>query len=424
MKLTHLLACLGALTGSGVFAGRVPYHNVAAARHIEDLNQGWRFHFGADAPDAPSPAYNDAGWAQVSLPHTWNRLGAYSITRAPDANDKQGIGTYRLHFTGPKADATKRHYLQFDGVGNIATVWLNGVKLGEHRGAFSRFRFDVTGLLKAGADNILVVQADNSKPAPGASTQDVIPLGADFFIYGGIYRGVSLISANATSIDLMDYAGPGVYAHTAYIGADGATIAVRAQVRGVVAGGVPVRAVVAIDDAQDRPAAPPLMIPVHATKAGAAEISGTLLLRHPHLWNGRADPYLYHLSVSLYRSGQRLDAVTVPLGVRTFRVDADKGFFLNGKHLALVGAARHQDRMGKGWALSPQDHAEDMQIMADMGANTVRMAHYQHAQEWDDAADRTGMVAWAEIPFVNAASFGDGEPATEALKANARQQLR
>jgi beta-galactosidase len=151
-------------------------------------------------------------------------------------------------------------------------------------------------------------------------------------------------------------------------------------------------------------------------------VNAVLAVPNPRLWNGRADPYLYTVRVELRRGATELDAVTQPLGIRSFRVDANAGFFLNGRHVRLYGVSRHQDRAGKGWALSPADHEEDMALIAELGANAVRFAHYQHAPEWFELADRYGMLVWAEVPFVNEANFTLDEP-TPALIANARQQL-
>jgi beta-galactosidase len=393
----------------------------SAPRQTQDLTANWRFHYGDDVAGVTAATFDDSAWQTVSLPHTWNRIGQYGLARTAANENRQGVGYYRLTFRGPQLDAGRRHYLQFDGVGNVAEVWVNGIRVGEHKGAFSRFRFDVTSMLKPGADNVLVVKADNSKPAPGSSRQDVIPLGGDFFIHGGIYRGVSLISTSAASIDLLDHGGPGIYARATQVSADVATVAVQVRLRNSASRTRNLIARTEITDAAGTVVASGQA----ATKlgAGAGEVAQTLTLPHPHLWNGRADPYMYRVTVRLFDGRKELDAVSQPLGIRTFRIDKDQGFFLNGAHIALFGASRHQDKLGKGWALSPEDHAEDMALMAEMGANTVRMAHYQHAQEWDDAADKTGMVAWAEIPFVNAVSFEDGAKASPALEANAREQL-
>ncbi len=407
-----LCACA---VSSAALAGAPP-----SPRLTVDLSQGWRFHFGDNAA-ATAPLFNDADWERISLPHTWNRIGEYRTERSPDSNNKQGVGYYRRHMTAPASLRGRREYLQFDAVGNIADVWVNGVHVGTHKGAFSRFRFDITDALNPGADNVIVVKADNSKPALGSSTQDVIPLGGDFFIFGGIYRGVSLIDAADVGIDLFDHGGPGVYARAENVGSAGANVVVRTKLRNSTPKAKSVNGTVTILDDQNVPRA---VGNFHQTVAagGSAEPLVTLKLAQPHLWDGRTDPYLYHVRVSVTQGAGDADSITQPLGIRSFKIDANTGFSLNGEHLDLHGASRHQDRPVKGWALTPADHAEDMAIMADMGANTVRMAHYQHAPEWMEAADKTGMVAWAEIPYVNAASFGDDE-GTPALHANAREQL-
>ncbi len=391
------------------------------SREISSLNEGWRFRYG-DAPDAVTgTSFDDGAWAVVNVPHTWNRIGEYRTTRSADSNDKQGVGYYRRHLKAPASLKGRREYLQFDAVGNIANVWVNGVHLGTHKGAFSRFRFDITDVLKAGADNVIVVKADNSKPALGSSTQDVIPLGGDFFIFGGIYRGVSLIDAADVGIDLLDHGGPGVYARALSVAPDNAEINVHARLRNLgfrsqaLAGEIIVR-----DDAGNTIVSKSWHRAVGAK--AIVETDNVLALTKPHLWNGRTDPYQYSVSMTVFAGKRKVDEMTQPLGIRSFKIDTNTGFFLNGQHLDLHGASRHQDRPVKGWALTPADHAEDMAIMADMGANTVRMAHYQHAPEWMDAADKTGMVAWGEIPYVNAASWGDDE-GTPALHANAREQL-
>ncbi len=393
----------------------------AAPTATQSLNEGWRFQLG-DAPDAVlGTSFDDSGWTQISVPHTWNRIGDYRTERSPESNNTQGIGIYRRHFMAPASLKGRREYLQFDAVGNIADVWVNGAHVGTHKGAFSRFRFDITEALKPGADNVIVVKADNSKPAIGSSTQDVIPLGGDFFIFGGLYRGVSLIDAPDVGIDQLDHGGPGVYARAEAVSASSATVIVRTKLRNASARPATLDGDVAILDGHDVARATGSIRQTVAAR-GVAEALVTVRLDQPHLWNGRADPYLYHVRVTLKRGKRIVDSMTQPLGIRSFRVDANEGFFLNGQHIALHGASRHQDRPVKGWALTPADHAEDMAIMADMGANTVRLAHYQHAQEWVDAADKAGMVAWAEIPFVNASSFGNDE-GTPALRANAREQL-
>ncbi|MBS0255747.1 MAG: beta-galactosidase [Proteobacteria bacterium] len=413
-KVMAALNLAGAALAAALVAGP------ALARDVAPLGEGWRFQFG-DAPGAATPAFDDSHWPAVSLPHSWNRLGAYAEKRDPASDNRQGVGWYRLDYAAPAAPKGTRFWLDFAAVGSLAEVWVNGVSVCTHKGAFSRFRCDVTAQWHVGAHNRIAVRADNSRPAPGSSTQDVIPLGGDFFIHGGLYRGVSLISAAPVHIDLADHGGPGVYLATTRLTDQEAEVAVRTRIANQgkdAARGV--EALVEVADAAGQVVATrrqPL-----AAAPGTSEITTSLALASPHRWNGRADPYLYRVTVTLRRGSQVLDSVSQPLGLRDIRIDADRGLFLNGQHLPLHGVSRHQDKLGKGWALSDADHDEDMALIAELGANTVRMAHYQHADRWVELADRYGMVAWAEIPFVNAASFG-GDEGTPALHANAREQL-
>jgi beta-galactosidase len=388
---------------------------------VTDLSQGWRFRYGDEPARVTTADFDDSAWEHVSIPHSWNRLGEYHSERTVESNTKQGVGWYRLAFVAPVPADGRRSYLQFDGVGTIADIWLNDTKIGQHRGAYSGFRFDVTEQLSATGRNLIVVKADNSKPAPGSSTQDVLPLVADFFFYGGIYRGVTLVEVDEIQIDMLDFGGPGVYARTLNVTEGHAAIAVHTRLRNQGRRRREITILTTILDADGEPVASACATATLAA-GSTGDVNQQIDIAAPRLWNGRADPYLYSVAVELREQGTVLDRVVQPLGIRTFHVDADQGFFLNGKHIQLHGVSRHQDRMGKGWALSSEDHTEDMALIAQIGANTIRLAHYQHAQEWVSLADEAGMIAWAEVSFVTAASW-DGSPANEAVMANGRQQL-
>ncbi len=412
----------GGLAQSGIVQGPAA---AASPRKLTPLLEGWRFHYGEQEPAVTGEPFDDSTWQTVSVPHTWNHLGEYGDSRSAGTNNAQGVGWYRLHFAAPAAAKATRQYLDFAAVGAIADVWVNGVHLGQHKGAFSRFRFDVTRVWRPGADNLIAVKADNSRPATGSSTQDVIPLAGDFFIEGGLYRGVTLISTGNTGIDLLDMGGPGVYARARMRSEGDNTLAlvdVLTRLRNqsgrkrTLAGTITLR-----DAAGGVVAQGTWKKPV---AAGASERAVAMLgLDHAHLWNGRADPYLYALTVEI-RDGNRLvDSVTQPLGVRSFAFDANQGFTLNGQHLTLHGVSRHQDRAERGWALTRADHKQDMDLIAEMGANTVRMAHYQHDDAWADEADAHGMIAWAEVPYVTTPGLNGGQ-GSPALWANAEQQAR
>ncbi|WP_010126032.1 glycoside hydrolase family 2 [Sphingomonas sp. KC8] len=393
----------------------------AAPRRAFDLAQGWRFQQGAQPAEPLAPAFDDHSWKPVNLPHSWNRLGEYRTERSAQTNNFQGVGWYRLRFQSPEKLDGKRAVLQFDGVGTIADVWLNGHYVGRHNGAYSRFRFDVSRFMAAKGDNVLVVKADNSKPKAGSTTANVLPIAGDFFPYGGIYRGVSLIVTEPTHIDLLDHAGPGVYASVASVDGAAAAIDVVTKLRNDEGKARNIRVVASIRDDKGAEVAS-VSAPARLDAAKVDSVRQSLTVPNPRLWQGRADPYLYKVVVELRAGTKLLDRVEQPLGIRTFRMDPDKGFFLNGKSLPLHGVSRHQDRQGKGWALSDADHVEDMDLIQELGANTIRFAHYQHAPKWFELADERGMVVWAEIPYVSAASFTGGTPTPEIVD-NARQQL-
>lgn len=389
-------------------------------RTVVALDEDWQFYFAGKSVAGERPRIAESGWQRVALPHSWNRLGEYRIEPSGRTNNDQGIGWYRRMLDAAHLPAGKRHFLQFDGVGNVADIWVNGVHVGRHAGAFSRFRLDVTDALRPGANQI-EVRADNSKPEPGSSTEHVIPLLGDFFIHGGLYRGAKMVSVGPQHIDLLDHGGPGVYARTMAIEPGRAEIRVTTRLRNAAAEAASLMLRAEIRDPDGRVRAR-VDSPIRLAASSVATEVQPVTLANPRLWNGRADPFLYRLAVELRNGDRVVDQVVEPLGIRTFRIDANRGFFLNGRHLPLRGVSRHQDWLGKGWAIGREDHARDMALIAEMGANSVRFAHYQHAEEWFEEADRAGMIVWAELPFVNKVGFTDA-PATPQLIANARQQL-
>ena len=398
------------------------------------LDHGWRFRQSDELTGVESPTFDDSGWSAVDVPHTWNRLGNAGTERSPLSNTVQGVGWYRLRFATPAGPVggkrEKRYFVQFDGVGKIADLWLNGHYLGKHAGAFARFRFDATGAIApAGGANVLVVKADNSKPAPGSTTADVIPLSGDFFVFGGIYRKVSLVLTDAVHVDMLDYGGPGVYARALSISPDAAAVQVVSRLVNDGPKPAKVQVEAQIEDAEGKMVASATnemsLPPGGGAGAGGANVAPTVTLQlpHPHLWQGTKDPYLYRTILTLRDpKGAALDRVEQPLGLRTLAFDPNKGFFLNGAHLALHGASMHQDRPEKGWAISDADQKQDFDWLIDMGGNLVRLAHYQHDQRSYELADERGVVVWAEIPLVNQVSF-DGTPANADFSANATRQL-
>ena len=328
-------------------------------RSTTKLMKNWQF----TGPDGKPTA--------VDLPHTWNNIDGQD-----GGNDYwRGTCIYKTQFTAPAFDKnTQQVWLQFEGVNASAKVMLNGVEVTRHDGGYSTFRADVTALL---ADsNELIVEADNSK------NDRVYPQKADFTFYGGIYRDVSLLVVNRNHIALGYLGGPGVQITPTVNGAN-ADIEVKTWMEGD--GEVEF----SIYDA-----------------AGAEVLTGkgrdtTVTLEHPHLWDGVRDPYLYTCAVRLVLNGEVQDEVRQRFGVRSFSVDPKQGFFLNGRPYPLHGVSRHQDRKGLGNAITREMHDEDMQLIKELGANTIRLAHYQHDQYFYDLCDEAGMVVWAEIPYIS-----------------------
>lgn len=328
-------------------------------RSTTKLMKNWQF----TGPDGKTTA--------VDLPHTWNNIDGQD-----GGNDYwRGICIYKTRFAAPAFDKnTQQVWLQFEGVNASAKVTLNGVEVTRHDGGYSTFRADVTALL---ADsNELIVEADNSK------NDRVYPQKADFTFYGGIYRDVSLLVVNRNHIALGYLGGPGVQITPTVNGAN-ADIEVKTWMEGD--GEVEF----SIYDA-----------------AGAEVLTGkgrdtTVTLERPHLWDGVRDPYLYTCAVRLVLNGEVQDEVRQRFGVRSFSVDPKQGFFLNGRPYPLHGVSRHQDRKGLGNAITREMHDEDMQLIKELGANTIRLAHYQHDQYFYDLCDEAGMVVWAEIPYIS-----------------------
>lgn len=376
-----------------------------------DLNAGWRFVKG-DVSGAQAPGFDDSAWAAVNTPHTWN------ATDGSDGGNNyyRGVGWYRRHLTVPAGLAGRMLFLQFAGVNQVADVWVNGVHLGQHKGGYSRFRFGATDTLLPGKDNVIAVKVTN------AADPDIAPLSADYTFAGGIYRNVSLWAVNKLQVQMLDYAGPGIYLRQIAVTAASATVGVTAKLWNNTSASrtVAVRTVVA--DADGTVVADQLGASRTLAAAAGTQITQSVTLTNPRLWNGRTDPHLYSVTVEVHDvtagADTVTDAVTEPLGLRSIAVDAATGFSLNGRQLALRGVNLHQDRAGKGWAISDADHTQDFDLIEEVGADAIRMAHYQHDQKDYNLADERGFVVWAEIPLVNATTN------SAAFTASTENQLR
>lgn len=404
MKPLSLLSLAAALLAGGC-ALLAPRGAAPAPRLEIGLERGWRFHAGEE-PLAADPGFDDSAWTRVDLPHTWN---------ARDGQDgggdyRRGAGWYRRRLEVGPGLAGRRLYLQFDGASLKADVWVNGRHLGTHEGGFARFRFDATDALRPGAGNVVAVRVDNGKLG-------IPPTSADFTFFGGLYRGVSLLATDPVQVSALDYGSPGVYLIPRQVSADSASIEALVKLENRETAVQDVEARVVVTDARGGGVLTASAVS-RIEAGGAAEARIPLALEHPHLWNARADPYLYSARIEVWCGGRLRDVVTQPLGLRFFRVDPDQGFFLNGRHWDLHGVSRHQDRIDKGWAIGPAEEAEDFGFIQELGCTAVRVSHYQQADSWYARCDRAGLAAWAEIPFVN-----DALPSPDFLE-NAEQQLR
>ncbi|MBR5794929.1 MAG: hypothetical protein IKY26_02155 [Erysipelotrichaceae bacterium] len=309
----------------------------------------------------------------VDLPHTWNNLDGQD-----GGNDyKRGTCTYEKTIAKPDYLATERVYLQFHGVNASSKVIFNGTVLGTHDNGYATFRYDVTDYLQE--ENLVKVEVDNSV------NDRVYPQKADFTFYGGIYRDVEWLIVNQEHFDLDYYGGNGLQYTTEVNGKD-AKVFVTSYVNSL-ASSLDIH--VKLEDAQGNVVA----------EGNGKQV--TLEVKNVHLWDGLEDPYLYTLTTELVKEGQVVDAVSVNCGVRTFRFDPETGFYLNGRSYPLHGASRHQDRKLIGNAISKEHHDMDMELMKEVGCNTIRLAHYQHDQYFYDLCDKEGMVVWAEIPYIS-----------------------
>ncbi len=315
----------------------------------------------------------------VALPHTWNALDGQD-----GGNDYwRGIGVYELELPNPTGGC--RQYIEFQGANHVATVYCNGRELGTHKGGFSTFRFELTPAMKK-AGNVLTAVVTNAD-------SEVYPQKADFTFYGGLYRDVKYIEVPKAHFQLLKHGTSGVFVTPMCSGNT------RVDLFTEDAAGCTV--LVELKDAEGR---------VVAKKSVAAEAHTVVKIsvRNPHLWNGMADPYCYTCEATLRKGEKLLDSVTETYGYRSFSVSPQDGFWLNGKNVPLHGVSRHQDKLDKGWAISKEDHKIDLALIQEIGANTIRLAHYQHDAYFYDLCDHTGFVLWAEIPFISQFIPGQG----------------
>ncbi len=339
-------------------------------REIFNFNNKWAFRKGEEKIPSEVPIL----WDFVSLPHTWNAIDGQD----GGGDYYRGKGTYVKSLDRRELPTSDRYYIEVGGANSSADVYVNGNKAAHHDGGYSLFRVDITELLKD--ENIIAIVVDNSK------SDTVYPQFADFTFYGGLYRSVNIICVSEEHIDLTYFGGEGVMI-TPRVTSENAEVGVEVFVKNRSQESV-IRYTV-YDKAGNK-----------VTEA-EGEDKITLTIENVRLWRGRLDPYLYTLLVELRRGEETLDAVSVNFGCRYFTVDSERGFILNGEEYALRGVSRHQDRWGIGNALLPEHHREDIDLIREVGATTIRLAHYQHDKYFYDLCDEYGFVVWAEIPYIS-----------------------
>jgi len=436
-------------------------------RTITPVADGWKFIKDDVGVAAPSDS-----WEKVSVPHTWNAkdgqegpasvsatletpAAAEAATKERDAAKIKSSdphlksGYYRgacwyEHSLDIPAEwkGKKRVFIRFGAAGTVARTYINKTLLGEHRGGFTAFCYELTNYLKYGSSNELRVQVDNTH------REDLPPLSGDFNLDGGLYRDVELIVTDEFCISPLDFASPGVYLTTRSLNPKEAVV----EIRSIVSNGnrtktnlLQVKAKAAttnpIAGAPDPKVTDQSGEPTNFTlrseiKDAAGQIVAsdssdqsvppeetqavirTLSIPTPHLWEGRKDPYLYTVTVSLLHAGQVVDSVTQPLGLRTVAISQEKGFLLNGNPYPVHGVNRHQDVRNKGWAISPQDEENDAQLMKEMGVTAVRNTHYPQSENWHLINDREGVLLWDEVSLVNETR------ATREFWANSEEYLQ
>ena len=355
-------------------------------RKIININHKWAFRKG----EQPVPHKMPEDWDLINIPHTWNAIDGQD----GDNDYYRGEGWYvkPLHKGDlPHAD---RYFLELQGANSSADVYLDGKHLTHHDGGYSTFRVEITRELTD--HSLLAIRVDNSP------NESVYPQMADFTFYGGIYRDVNVICVYQSHFDLTCFGGPGIMVTPQIQGKDA-----QAEIKTYVT---------------DKQSGQTICYRIFdrdgnlISQSETAETRSILPISHVRLWQGRKDPYLYTCRAELLEQGRVVDRVETTFGCRTFQIDPEEGFILNGKPYPLRGVSRHQDRWGIGNALLPHHHEEDMDLICEMGATTIRLAHYQHDQYFYNLCDQRGMVVWAEIPYISK-HLVDG-------KANTMSQMR
>lgn len=376
-------------------------------RKVMELNDGWQFTL-VDK-DIDYVSLNEKSWKSVSIPHTWNNKDIQSGKKV-----HYGTAWYKRKIALEKYDADKQYFLRFNGVGQYAEVYINNQYVGQHLGSYSAFVFNITDFLKDTVNTILVkVNNELNESYPKDNFL--------FGIYGGIYRNVSLTITKNIHFALTDNASSGVYVHQENVNTKKATLKIvsllknesseikRVKIRNKL---ISANSKIVSENIVEK-----LLYP-----GGLVPVTSYIKVKTPHLWNAKKDPYLYSLETELLQDGKVSDKINQAIGIRYYSIDPEKGFILNGEPYKLYGVCRHQEWKDMGNALLPTHHKQDMDLINELGATSIRLAHYQQDDYMYSLADSMGFLIWAEIPFVNGyiknADNNAKQQLTELIKQN------
>lgn len=388
------------------------------ARESQNFNNGWLFKKGPFSSSKSVIGTNimAGAWQEVEIPHTWNAvdmqtaMANMSAFRNPQQRFYTGEAIYKKEFTPLDKQKGKRFFLRFQGVGSVAEVYVNNQFAGNHKGAYSAFTVEISRLLKFNEPNEIIVKVDNSE------RPDVIPVNNVLFgVYGGIYRDVELIVTNQINIATDDYASPGIYLSQKNVTKKSADIGIKIKIDNKTGQEQPIVIRTTIYEMDGKTVKAKKETHHKLPVQGRQIIDQQIKINSPHLWQGLDDPYLYKVVTQIVSNNQVVDEVIQALGVRHFELRQNQGMFLNGKKVPMYGVCRHQDWWGLGSALTAKEHNTDLEIIREIGATTIRFAHYQQAEQIYAKCDSIGFIVWAEIPFVNQVSTLETD--------NARQQL-
>ncbi len=353
--------------------------------------ENWQFHKGT-LDNGFAADCDPALFAPVTVPHTWNNIdgqdGCPTGKTIKDTDYYKGDGWYRTCLAISDTQARGRVFLRFEGANSRCTVYVNGQEIGSHKGGYTAYCAEITDNVHPGADNLLAVRVSNAK------VPEIAPLQADFTFYGGLYRPVELLFRPNLSFCLTDHGTRGLEITTPAVTREQATCTLTVAAENITERAETITFTATLGEEYKEQCT--LTLPPQSRTPHTF----TFTIDRPHLWDGRRDPYLYPVAVTLAQDGNPLDSVQDEIGFRYYHIDKEKGFFLNGRPYPLRGVSRHQDREGLGNALTQKEHDEDFAILNELGVTAVRLAHYPQAEYFYRLCDRAGILVWAEIPFL------------------------